>query len=307
MVADEQLNASKSKPATCLGQEQKKDVREQKKDVREQVKEQHTPLRKETKKLTVTEKQKEDVDLLLEALSQESGRIEIPIKWLEAAQGNKKEAKKQWLDALKWRKTHSIDNILTRKPKHYDRLKAGEAYGWYGLCHDKSILVVQKIHEDVKKVPGLLKDGVTAEEFGSFITFLMEFWIQNRLSSKGKMVQILDCKGMSIASFSPSLLKFMRPANHALQQYPEILEHCYVINAPVSYRVIWSIVSTMLPAITLSKFSVVSPSKVPSKLLERVPESVLPIEYGGKNDTKMSETDFETLLKKRVSELPTIE
>lgn len=66
----------------------------------------------------------------------------------------------------------------------------------------------------------------------------------------------------------------------AQNNYPETMYKCFVINAPMSFSIIWTIVKGFLNPRTKKKITILG-SKYKKKLLEYVDKDQLPEQYGG--------------------------
>jgi len=247
------------------------------------------------------------VDALISALCgafDDSLRDEdVPQKWIDATD-TREQAIFQWRGALKWRREYDIDNILDVPQPHYEEIKSLSVYGWLGLDNEQSLVVLQKLsHEFKQSIEKFRELGVTPQMFAAQSVFLNEYWIKNRLSPTGRICHILDLKGFALSTVSKGVIDYLMPMNRCMQQYPELLLHVYVINAPNSFRWIWRIISPFLAKKTTEKFQVIPDKKIKERLSAIIPVDLLPAEYGGNNETPLYESPFEKQLLEFVREV----
>lgn len=92
---------------------------------------------------------------------------------------------------------------------------------------------------------------------------------------------ILDLKNVSLSSFSSVYSVVQQVSKIAQEYYPEMLGKMFIINAPMLFTAVWSIVKAFLDEVTLAKIQILG-SSYKSKLLEIIDEGNLPVEFGGK-------------------------
>ncbi|KAL3901071.1 MAG: hypothetical protein SGCHY_000890 [Lobulomycetales sp.] len=92
---------------------------------------------------------------------------------------------------------------------------------------------------------------------------------------------ILDLKGVSLSSFSSVYNTVKEVSSIAQNYYPEMLGKMFIINSPMLFTAVWSLVKPLLDEVTVSKIEILG-SSYKAKLLEVIDENNLPAAYGGK-------------------------
>lgn len=92
---------------------------------------------------------------------------------------------------------------------------------------------------------------------------------------------ILDLKGVSLSSFSSVYSTIKEFSAVAQNYYPEMLGKMFIINTPMLFTAVWSLVKPLLDEVTVSKIQILGYS-YQSKLLEMIDAENLPETYGGK-------------------------
>lgn len=227
------------------------------------------------------------IEELLQALSgafdESLTEDNIPKKWFDATDNNRKDAMRQWQGSLQWRREENVDQILNRPLPDFFRIKKRFPHCWFGNDHDGHLVTLERFTDVKRNVEELKKANITAEDFAYHCVFLNEFWIKNRLTKTGRLNKIIDLKGFSIGQLSREVINYFQPMNHCMQQYPELIIKVYVINAPSSFRFIWGVVSPFLAKKTTEKINFPSGSDEKLKALLRslMDPAILPTEYGG--------------------------
>ncbi|KAG7147696.1 Sec14 cytosolic factor like protein [Verticillium longisporum] len=92
---------------------------------------------------------------------------------------------------------------------------------------------------------------------------------------------IMDLKGVSIGNAS-QVYGYVKQASVISQNYyPERLGKLYIINAPWTFSVVWSVVKGWLDPVTVNKIDILGGGYA-KELLKQIPAENLPVEFGGK-------------------------
>eukprot|EP00611_Tribonema_gayanum_P016908 TRINITY_DN29387_c0_g1_i1.p3 TRINITY_DN29387_c0_g1~~TRINITY_DN29387_c0_g1_i1.p3 ORF type:complete len:143 (-),score=30.43 TRINITY_DN29387_c0_g1_i1:1872-2300(-) len=51
------------------------------------------------------------------------GDLEIPIRYIKGMEGDMAEARRRWVETLKWRKSYKVDTMLDEPQLHFDAIK----------------------------------------------------------------------------------------------------------------------------------------------------------------------------------------
>jgi hypothetical protein len=137
-----------------------------------------------------------------------------------------------------------------------------------------------------------LKDNISTEEFLRWHTYGWELNLEEQFpacsEAFGCLVErnlvILDLAGLNVSDAMDSsvqdLLKRMTAQDSA--NYPEMLDKMFIVNAPFTFRAVWSIISTFLDPNTLKKITVLGGQDVfLPQLLERIDRDKIPDFLGG--------------------------
>lgn len=91
---------------------------------------------------------------------------------------------------------------------------------------------------------------------------------------------ILDLSGVSLSAFSSVVTLIRQISAIAQDYYPEVMGKMYILNAPMLFSAVWSLISPLLNAVTVSKISILG-SSYKSNVLELINEGMLPDFLGG--------------------------
>lgn len=92
---------------------------------------------------------------------------------------------------------------------------------------------------------------------------------------------IMDVDGLAISSI-PQAYEYVRMASQISQNYyPERLGKLYIINAPWTFTVPWTVMKGWLDPVTVKKINILG-GKYQKELLSQIPAENLPKIYGGK-------------------------
>jgi hypothetical protein len=100
---------------------------------------------------------------------------------------------------------------------------------------------------------------------------------------------LIDMEGVGVSTITGEVRTIMGKVMAIDQDYyPELMYKALIINAPTTFRVIWSMVKYLLDARTQAKIEVL-PVDYRPQLLEHIAPENLMIKYGGKNATPLIE------------------
>lgn len=216
----------------------------------------------------------------------------IPVRWLEAVNFNRVEALSRWKQAIQWRLKNNISNALVEPQPEFDKIKSSFLH--CAICTDfKGNLVTLEVLGNGKCFKDLKQLQVSPKVFGKYCIFLTEYWIKNNLAPSGKLVKIIDLKGISVLSFTPVVLSYLSELKDVFQNYPECLAAAYLVNVPQSFRVIWKILSRFIDKHTQKRFHILSNDMNYLQSLLAAEGSIdlsqIPQQYGGTREMSSSE------------------
>lgn len=100
-------------------------------------------------------------------------------------------------------------------------------------------------------------------------------------------VVLIDMDGVGVATLTGEVRSIMGKIMAIDQDYyPELMYKALIINAPTSFRVIWSMVKYLLDARTQEKIEVLPVDYLPTLMKYIAPEDLM-VKYGGTNETPL--------------------
>lgn len=210
------------------------------------------------------------------------------LKWLQARKFDTKEAKKMLVEHIAWRKKHEVDSILEdyQPPKVFLEYFPG---GFVDCSPDRRpVLIVPVGQADFK---GLLEAASRADLLRHCI-YLLESQeeLKRKLTEQngGPRIQtmhvVADMEGFSFWQLSS--LEVVSALTEVVRMYednfPEILEEAYIVNAPSLFPILWNIIKPLLTQRTMSKVHVFGRGGWQDVLTGRMNIERLPAQWGGK-------------------------
>lgn len=208
------------------------------------------------------------------------------LRWLRAREFDEVKAEHMLRQSLIWRKKMGADNILSDyQPsevlqKHFP--------GGYLDCSPEGpgcyLLPIGSV--DIK---GFL-EVVTVDEVKKHLTFTFEAVVdRNRRISlqKRKVIEtvffIVDFEHFSLRQlYSWQVINLLTDLIKIYEDnYPEILEKAYVINAPRFFPVLWKLLSPFLSQRTVDKIAIYGTEQWRKNIFERLDPEGIPQHWGG--------------------------
>ncbi|KAL4423649.1 hypothetical protein ABPG75_000950 [Micractinium tetrahymenae] len=209
------------------------------------------------------------VEQLREEVELEAG--ELPVEWddhvlrrfLRARKHNIYKAKVMILDTLNWRKEANVDTVLTDFHFHEkDQFNKWYPEGFYGVDREGRPIYVQQ--------PGKMD----TDQLWKFTT--LERCVRYHLQQQERYWRIIapaasvargrrheqslvliDMDGVGISTLTSEVRNIMGTIMKIDQDYyPELMWKACLVNVPVSFRVIWSMVKHFMDARTQAKIEV---------------------------------------------------
>ncbi|EFN52249.1 hypothetical protein CHLNCDRAFT_54578 [Chlorella variabilis] len=214
-------------------------------------------------------------------------------RFLRARKHNILKAKLMFLEQLQWRKGAEVDTVLTDFVFH-ERQEFSKWYpeAFYGVDRTGRPVYVQQ--------PG----KIDTTQLWKFTT--MERCVRYHLQQQerywrliapscslaaGRLHEqslvVIDMDGVGISTITGEVRKIMATIMQIDQDYyPELMWKCVIINAPTTFRVIWSMIKYLLDARTQVKIEVLG-ADYQAELLQLIAPEHLMQCYGGSNATPM--------------------
>lgn len=210
------------------------------------------------------------------------------LKWLRARKFDTKEAKKMLVEHIAWRKKNEVDSILEdyRPPKVLLEYFPG---GFVECSLDgRPVLIVPVGQADFK---GML-EAVSRTDLLRHCIYLLEsqeelkrnLTLQNGGARIETMHVVADMEGFSFWQLSS--LEVVSALTDVVRMYednfPEILEQAYLVNAPSLFPILWNIIKPLLTQRTMGKVHIFGRSGWQELLASRMNVERLPVHWGGK-------------------------
>ncbi|KAI9089463.1 CRAL-TRIO domain-containing protein [Phlyctochytrium arcticum] len=210
----------------------------------------------------------------------------ILLRFLRARKFQIPAAKKMWTDYVNWRKEFGTEEILTSFDfPEYPVVKKFYPRFYHKVDKQGRPIYIELLGGvDVKQlfavtdIDRMLKNHVY--EYEKLVNYRLPACSKKAGHYIEQSCTILDLKGVYITQF-PSVANLVKQVSTIAQNYyPEMLGKMYIINAPMLFTGVWSIVKGFLDEVTVSKINILG-SSYKSKLLETIDEANLPKMFGG--------------------------
>lgn len=222
--------------------------------------------------------------------------LEIPIRYIKGMGGDMVEARRRWVESLKWREEYKVDTILQEPNPHFDAIKHYYPHFVYNRAKNGSPVYYEiPARTDLKK---LRQNGVDLDSLIRHYIYITEFiWLEIDTEPEQKLLTIMDLTGVSISQFAGEVKDFMvRAAKLIGAHYPERSYKIFVLNAPWWFNMIWKLMSPLMHANTRAKVTVCGGTFM-DKLEELIDLDQIPAEIGGKCPTPILESPEEIALR----------
>lgn len=215
-------------------------------------------------------------------------------RFLRARKHNIANAKTMVLKTIEWRKTNKIDTILEDFDFHEkEEFQKHYPEGFYCTDREGRPVYIQK--------PG----DIDCTELWKFTT--LERSIQYHITQQERYIKIIapsaslqagrrafqsiviiDMDGVGVSTLTGEVRTIMAKVMSIDQDYyPELMHKALIINAPTSFRIIWSLVKHLLDTRTQEKIHVLPSNYAPDLLKHIAPENLMEC-YGGTNKTPLT-------------------
>ncbi|GBG26487.1 Phosphatidylinositol/phosphatidylcholine transfer protein SFH12 [Hondaea fermentalgiana] len=196
------------------------------------------------------------------------------------------------IEIYDWRKTENIDNILhSRMPLHDEYHDCWPSYiggeDKYGHW-----IVLDRVEE--LEVSALSKyDEATvlqyrAQSLEALVAIRHE--ISHRLGYRiAQYIYVMDLNGLSIKKhFTAKVRAILQPIFKVSGDfYPDSLWNLFIVNAPMSFRMIWRIISPWIDPVVKAKIRILAgrSAYLPAMTKSDIPLASIPKQLGGESDT----------------------
>jgi hypothetical protein len=189
---------------------------------------------------------------------------------------------------MRWRAAQGMDAALARPQPLFHLIKRVYPHCFHKRCRDGRCVVLERGDAFAALVAAFAAADLPPCEAALHVARLNEF-LAARLDGSafpgGRVVRIFDCEELSAWDMGTSVVAFARAVAAVLgPNYPERISQVFVVNAPASFALAFSLLTPMLTRKLLDKvtlFSATQQEEAAAALLEIIAPEDLPQRYGG--------------------------
>ncbi|KXZ52791.1 hypothetical protein GPECTOR_8g179 [Gonium pectorale] len=192
-------------------------------------------------------------------------------------------------DFVNWRAEHSVDTILTDF-EFTERAAFLDAYpqGYHKLDKQGRPIYIQLIGKiDVPAIYRITDEErmfkFHVQEYERCVKVIMPICSQLAKRKIDQTFGIMDVKGVGLTKLTGDVKRMLGKFTKTDQDnYPEMLGHICIINAPAIFRMVWNLVKGMIDVRTQQKIELLGPNYMEG-LLKHVDIESIPDFLGGKS------------------------
>ncbi|KAI9339161.1 CRAL-TRIO domain-containing protein [Zopfochytrium polystomum] len=210
----------------------------------------------------------------------------ILLRFLRARKFQIPLALKMWTDTINWRKEFGTNTILSDfEFPEYPIVKKFYPRFYHKVDKIGRPLYIEQIGLlDVKQLFTVTTDERMLRNHIYEYEKLVEYRLKACSEKAGRHLEqscvIMDLKGVSLSQFSSVYSLVQKVSGYAQNHYPEMLGKMYIINAPMLFTGVWTLVKPLLDEVTVNKINLLG-ANYADKLLETVDAENLPAFLGG--------------------------
>lgn len=183
-----------------------------------------------------------------------------------------------------WRVKHHVDTLLTRPYPLFDFFVSNLAHGLMQV-HDGVAVLMFKAGDFGQLAAAMRHKGVHPVDFELHLAFIHEYLWKVAAPDPlpgGRLVLILDLKGLWMSSALGEGTKIIQAFAAATSNYPYRLSVAIILHAPSWFNLLWKLVSPMMSERTRRRVRVPRDAAAAKAELEDVlHEELVPVEFGG--------------------------
>jgi hypothetical protein len=191
---------------------------------------------------------------------------------------------------MRWRAESDIDSALQRPQPYFHALKRVYPHCFHKRARDGRVVVIERGDAFASMVAAFEEAEAEPQHAALHAALLNEFLathLDPAAYPRGRVVRIFDCEDLSAWELGTSALSFARTVAAVLgPNYPERISRVYIVNAPQSFTIAYSLFSTVLTRRLLDKVHLFSATPAGKEsaaeaLLQVIAPESLPQRYGG--------------------------
>lgn len=213
---------------------------------------------------------------------------------MRARKHNIVHAKAMVLMTIEWRKKNNVDTILEDFDFHEkEEFQKHYPEGFYCTDREGRPVYIQKPGDidcsalwKFTTLERSIKYHITQQE--RYIKIVAPSASLKAGRKAFQSIVIIDMDGVGVSTLTGEVRTIMSKVMSIDQDYyPELMHKSLIINAPTSFRIIWSLVKHLLDTRTQEKIEVLPSNYVPHLLKHIAPENLMEC-YGGTNKTPLA-------------------
>lgn len=206
--------------------------------------------------------------------------LPVPIRFINAEKGNKVKGRKRYVATMQWRIANRLETVLDRPHPLQRFIKAHTNHYFYGRSKDGWAVYYET--PKAAKLDVINKAGVTMDDLLFHFVYISEFLYQ-RMDTRehARCVSVVDCTDIGLSDFRGDVVDYVKKvAGITSTHYPERSAGIIMINAPLSFRMVFKLVSAFMDPVTLSKTKMLGGSYT-SEMSKLIDLDQIPAEFGG--------------------------
>ncbi|CAM9691831.1 unnamed protein product [Chrysoparadoxa australica] len=222
--------------------------------------------------------------------------LELPIRYIKGMGGDLVEARRRYIESLKWREEYKVDGLLSEAQPHFDAIKKYYPHFVYKRAKNGSLCYYEIPGQT--NLPKLRENGVDLDALVRHYIYITEFiWRELDTGEEAKLLTMMDLKGVKVSQFVGEVKTFMVAAAKLIgAHYPERSFKIFILNAPWWFNMVWKVVSPVMHQNTRDKVTVCG-SNYLKQLQELIDIENIPSAVGGKDTTPILESAEEVALR----------
>ncbi|KAL3945066.1 MAG: hypothetical protein SGBAC_000857 [Bacillariaceae sp.] len=222
---------------------------------------------------------------------------EVPLRFLNACNGDYAEAQSRYEATLEWRREEQIDTILREPFPNFFTIKEHYPHYYHGTgFRGEPVYYEFPAKADMK---ALKREGLSMDQLLRHYNMITEFqWQMLNRDDSMTSIFIVDLEGITLGDFVGEAVDLVKKASKvSAEHYPERAGLVFIVNVPRWFKLIWKVIVTLVPEETLEKIFVLrGTSEILSTLSKYVPMENIPAEYGGTSPQPLGQSSEESLL-----------